>query len=105
MNTTLQDRKMISRTRNEKTTVYLNPRIKRGTQYYALLDDSSLSEIINATLADYLEDQADIRAAREALADDEAAISFSQAAKELGFNAHDIRRTAQAEIRSAAEKA
>ena len=39
-------------------------------------------------------------AVRAALKDQELPVSFSQAAKELGFNIHDIQRKAQAEIRT-----
>ncbi len=87
---------------SEKTTIYLDPQVKRGVQYVALRDDSSLSKIINDRLIEYLEDEADTVAARAALEDHELSISFAQAAKELGFDIHDIRRKAQAEIRTSA---
>ena len=47
---------------SEKTTIYLDPKVKKSVQYYALRDDSSLSKIINDRLSDYLEDMADTTA-------------------------------------------
>lgn len=85
-----------------RTTVYLDPKVKRGVQYYALRDDSSLSKVINDRLVEYLEDEADTMAVRAALEDQELPVSLSQAAKELGFDIHDIRRKAKAEVHSAA---
>ncbi|MBL8122031.1 hypothetical protein JNM87_04765 [Candidatus Saccharibacteria bacterium] len=87
---------------SERTTVYLDPRVKRGVQYYALRDDSSLSKIINEKLIEYLEDESDRIAALDSLDDTTEPMSFSQAVKELGFDIHDIRDKAQAELRKAA---
>ena len=89
-----------TKTASGKTTVYLDPKVKRGVQYYALRDHLSLSKIINDRLIEYLEEEADAMAVRAALKDQELPVSFSQAAKELGFNIHDIQRKAQAEIRT-----
>lgn len=83
---------------NEKTTIYLDPRVKKSVQYYALHDDKSMSEIINERLFAYLEDRADIMAADEARNDGEEAIPFKQAVKELGLDFNEIRRQAKAEV-------
>lgn len=87
---------------NEKTTIYLDPRIKKSVQYYALRDDSSLSQIINDRLYEYLEDMADIAALEEARNDGEEPIPFEQAVKELGLDLDEIQRKAQATSRKAA---
>jgi predicted DNA-binding protein len=85
------------KTTNEKTTIYLNPKIKKSVQYYALRDASSLSAIINEKLFEYLEDMADIAALEEARKDGEDFVSLEQAIKELGLNADEIRSKAQIE--------
>lgn len=77
---------------NEKTTIYLDPRVKKYVQYYALRDRSSLSEIINERLLEYLEDMADAASLEEAMnkpKDDY--IPLNQAIKELGFDLNEIR--------------
>jgi hypothetical protein len=76
---------------NEKTTIYLNPVIKKGVQYYALVNDTSLSQIINDELVRYLEDMADISAANKSYNDGEQPIPFKEALKELGVTMHEIR--------------
>ncbi len=63
-------------TASEKTTVYLDSRVKRGVQYYALRDNSSLSKIINDRLIEYLEDEADAITGRAALKDQEMPVGF-----------------------------
>ena len=82
---------------NEKTTIYLDPRVKKGVQYYALRDDSSLSQIINEKLLEYLEDQADKLAIAEANGEKDEWVTFDQVVKELGLNKDEIHRQAQAE--------
>lgn len=44
----------------EKTTIYLDPQVKKGVQYYALRDNTSLSQIINTQLEEYIEDMTDV---------------------------------------------
>lgn len=82
---------------NEKTTIYLNPKIKRSVQYYALRDSSSLSAIINEKLLEYLEDMADSAALEEARNDGDEFVSIEEAIKELGLNIDEIRNQAQKE--------
>lgn len=74
---------------NEKTTIYLDPKVKKSVQYYALRDDSSLSKIINDKLYEYLEDRADITALSERENDAEF-ISFATVLKELGLSEKDL---------------
>lgn len=82
---------------NEKTTVYLDPKVKKSVQYYALRDNQSLSAIINEKLFEYLEDMADIAALEESRKDGGDFIPFEQVVKELGLDIDEIRRKAQAE--------
>jgi hypothetical protein len=91
-------------TGNEKTTIYLDPKIKKSVQYYALRDDSSLSQIINDMLYTYLEDMADIAAADESRNDGEEPIPFEQAIKELGLIIDGIQHRTQTEVSQTAQK-
>ena len=80
----------------DRTTVYLNPKIKKGVRYYALRDDKSLSQIINERLLEYLEDQEDIAEAEKVRNDGEKTISFDDALKHLGITLDDIRNSDKA---------
>lgn len=44
---------------HQKTTIYLNPYVKRFLQYKAVSEQRSLSEIINDEFAELLEDARD----------------------------------------------
>jgi hypothetical protein len=82
---------------NEKTTIYLDPKIKKSVRYYAVRDDKSMSEIINQKLFEYLEEQDDIATYREAKAEyetDGKLHSLDGIIKELGLDINDIRYTA-----------
>ncbi|MEI9913564.1 MAG: DUF6290 family protein [Candidatus Saccharibacteria bacterium] len=87
---------------NEKTTIYLDPKIKKSVRYYALRDDRSLSSIINEKLFEYLEDMADIAALEEARNSSEDYISFDQLVDDLGLDINAIRSKAQIERQKAA---
>jgi predicted transcriptional regulator len=87
---------------NEKTTIYLDPRVKKSVQYYALRDASSLSQIINQKLTEYLEDQADLAALADASKETDDFVSLDQVMKELVLDKDDIRRQAEAERPQAA---
>jgi hypothetical protein len=80
---------------SEKTTIYLDPKVKKGVQYYALRDDRSLSEIINEKLMDFLEDMVDL--ADVEAHKDEPLLSFEEVVKDLGLNIDDVRREAAKE--------
>lgn len=82
--------KTLKKEANEKTTVYLDPRVKKSVRYYAVRDDKSLSEIINERLFEYLEDQDDIADAEKARNDGVPAASFEEALKELGISLDEI---------------
>jgi hypothetical protein len=87
---------------NEKTTIYLDPRVKKTAQYYALRDDKSLSEIINERLAEYLEDQEDIADAEKARNDGQPTIGFEDMLKELGINLNDVQNRTKTSSKKAA---
>lgn len=89
---------------NEKTTIYLDPRIKKSVQYYALRDDSSLSQIINEKLFEYLEDQSDRAALETAQAEKGTLVSLGQVMKDLALDDHEIQHHIQAERRKAVKK-
>lgn len=78
---------------SEKTTLYLDPRVKRGVQFYALRDRRSLSDIVNEKLLDYLEEMSDI-AAIEARKN-EPTESFETVVKALGLSMDEIQNRAK----------
>ena len=85
---------------NEKTTIYLDPKIKKSVRYYAVRDDKSLSEIINGQLLAYLEEQDEIAAydnAKKEYDRDNETFTLAEVAKELGFNVDEIRNSAHKE--------
>ncbi|HEX9153247.1 MAG TPA: hypothetical protein VF809_00320 [Candidatus Saccharimonadales bacterium] len=88
---------------NEKTTLYIDPRIKRGVQFYALRDKRSLSDIVNEKLFEYLEDMADcaVIEARKG----EPTTPFEEVAKGFGFTLDDVRDQIQEKRAKRAEKA
>lgn len=92
------------KTINEKTTIYLNPKIKKSVQYYALRDASSLSAIINEKLFEYLEDMADVAALDEARNNGEDFVSIEQVIKELGLDSDEVRSKAQNERHKTTKK-
>ena len=80
---------MSTKQANEKTTIYLDPKIKKSVQYYALRDNSSLSQIINDKLFAYLEDQADIAVLQERDKDAEF-IPLEEVLEEFGLDEKDL---------------
>lgn len=66
----------------EKTTIYLDPKVKKSVQYYALRDDSSLSQIINTQLEAYIEDMADIAVVAERMKNPEF-VSWKEVKRQL----------------------
>jgi DNA primase large subunit len=88
---------------NEKTTLYLDPRVKRTAQFYALRDRRSLSDVVNESLLRYLEDLADIAVVEERKG--EPTESFEHVVKELGFSLDEIQGTAKKERTKRAAKA
>lgn len=46
---------------SERTTVYLNPYVKKFLQFRAVQEDRSVSELVNDRFADMLEDFEDLK--------------------------------------------
>lgn len=80
---------------SEKTTLYIDPQVKKLVQFYALRDNRSLSAIVNEKLAEYLEDMAD--AASIESRKNEPTAGFEQVVKELGLSLNDIQNHAKKE--------
>ena len=72
-----------------KTTIYLNPMIKKFIQHKAVTEDRSVSGIINDVFAEMLEDLDDIKSIE--LRSHEKSISFDDALKELGLSKDSLR--------------
>jgi hypothetical protein len=85
------------KTVNEKTTIYLDPKIKKSVQYYALRDSSSLSAIINNKLYEYLEDMADTVALDNERNNENDYISLENIVEDLGLDLNEIRNKAKTE--------
>lgn len=92
------------KTTNEKTTIYLDPKIKKSVQYYALRDDRSLSAIINERLFEYLEDMADTTALKEARDSNDIYEPFEKFVKDLGLDFDEIRSKAEVERQKTIKK-
>jgi len=82
---------------NEKTTIYLDPKLKKSVQYYALRDDKSLSAIINEKLFEYLEDMADMAALNDARKTSDDFLSLQEVIEDLGLDINEIRSKTQVE--------
>jgi len=93
------------KTTNEKTTIYLDPKIKKSVQYYALRDARSLSAIINERLFEYLEDMADVAALKEARESSDVYEPFEKFVDDLGLDFDEIRSKAQIERQKTTKKA
>lgn len=74
---------------SSKTTVYLNPKVKKFIQHKAVEENMSVSEIINDLFADMLEDLDDIKVINERR--NEPSVSFDDALKELGLTYDQLR--------------
>lgn len=75
-------------TLNEKTTIYLNPQVKKFIRYKAVAEDRSMSEIINEYFADMLEDIVDKKAVDKRRS--EPTISFQDMIQDLGITNEQI---------------
>lgn len=90
---------------NEKTTIYLDPKIKKNVQHYAIQNNSSLSEIINKKLIEYLEDMIDSHEFEKAkLENKDGYIPIEQAIRELGLSVDEIRSKALEKRSETADK-
>ncbi len=74
---------------NEKTTIYLNPAVKKTAKYYALAQNRSMSEIINDRLIEYFEDIQDMAELKKREENSEF-VSLPDALKELGIDEKEL---------------
>lgn len=72
-----------------KTTIYLEPSVKKFLQFKAVNDSKSMSEIINDEFAALLEDLEDLKIIEQRKK--EPAIPFETALKSYGLTLDDIR--------------
>ena len=73
----------------EKTTIYLDPKIKSFIKHKAVADKQSVSEIINDYFADMYEDLEDIKVIRKRRK--ESTLSFEESLASLGLTYSDLR--------------
>ena len=78
---------------NEKTTIYLNPQVKRFIQHKAVEEGRSVSAIINDYFADILEDLEDIKEVDTRR--NEPTIPFEHILKDLGLTYDDLQDRVQ----------
>jgi type II secretory pathway predicted ATPase ExeA len=68
---------------SDKTTVYLNPSVKKFLQHKAIAESRSVSEIINEAFADMLEDLEDLKEIEKRR--NEPSVPFEVVLKDLGL--------------------
>lgn len=74
---------------NEKTTIYLNPYVKKFIQHKAIEENTSISSIINGIFArqlSKLDEKAEIAARRK-----EPTVPFDKVLAEMGLSYEDLR--------------
>ena len=74
---------------SEKTTIYLNPNVKRFIRHKAVAEDRSVSDVINDQFAEMLEDLDDIKEIDKRRG--EPSIPFENVLKELGVTYEQLR--------------
>jgi hypothetical protein len=74
---------------SSKTTIYLNPQVKKFIQHKAVAEDRSVSDIVNEHFADMLEDLDDIKVIEKRRG--ETTVPFEQVLQELGITYDQLR--------------
>jgi len=74
---------------SDKTTIYLNPTVKKFLQHKAIAEGRSVSEIVNEEFADMLADLEDLKEIKRRR--DEPSVPFEVVLKELGLTYDDLR--------------
>ena len=74
---------------SEKTTIYLNPRIKKFLQFKAVNEGLSVSKIVNDEFTEMLEDLSDLKVINQRK--DEKTVSFDNVLNEFGLTLDDLR--------------
>jgi hypothetical protein len=72
-----------------KTTIYLDPSVKKFVQHKAIAEGRSVSEIINDYFTDMMEDLDDIREIEKRR--NEPTIPFERVLQDLGLSYEDLR--------------
>ena len=75
---------------SQKTTIYLNPYVKKYIQHRAIAENRSISELINDEFADMLEDLEDLKEIEKRRG--EPTVPFEVVLRELGLTYDDLRR-------------
>lgn len=73
----------------EKTTIYLDPKIKSFIKHKAVTDKQSVSEIINDYFTDMYEDLEDIKVINKRR--NEPVVTFEESLADLGLSYDDLR--------------
>lgn len=74
---------------SEKTTIYLNPQVKKFLQHKAIAEGRSVSDVINDSFADMLEDLADIKEIEKRRGKE--TVPFEVILQELGLTYEQLR--------------
>ncbi|MGH2612110.1 MAG: CopG family transcriptional regulator [Rhabdochlamydiaceae bacterium] len=74
---------------SEKTTIYLNPLVKKFIQHKAVTEGRSVSDIVNDSFEDMLEDLEDIKEVEKRK--NEPSVPFETVLKDLGLTYNDLR--------------
>jgi len=74
---------------SEKTTIYLNPQVKKFLQHKAVAEGRSVSDIVNDSFADMLEDLEDIKEIE--MRRGEETVPFETVLRELGLTYEQLR--------------
>lgn len=74
---------------SEKTTIYLDPTVKKFLQHKAVAEGSSVSDIVNGRFEDMLEDLEDIKEIKKRQG--EPSVSFEEVLNDLGLTYEDLR--------------
>lgn len=74
---------------SQKTTIYLNPQVKKFLQHKAVAEGHSVSDIVNDNFADMLEDLVDIKEIEKRRS--EETVPFEVVLQELGLTYEQLR--------------
>jgi hypothetical protein len=74
---------------NAKTTIYLEPAVKQFIKHKAVAEGRSVSDVINDSFADMLEDVEDLKEIENRK--NEPSVPFEEVLKELGLTYEDLR--------------
>lgn len=73
----------------EKTTIYLDPTVKKFVQHKAVAEGRSVSDIVNDYFADMMEDLEDIKEIHKRR--NEQTVPFEEVLTDLGLTYDDLR--------------